>query len=147
MAGNLVMNANKITGLAMPTLPGDATSKEYVDSFAYVSPEALTTILAGYLPLSGSTMTGGINMGTQKITGLGTPTLATDAVTKAYSDAVTVTQGLNILVTGTGQSKQVAGNPQLTGITSITLQSNSPTLTNITMLKTGGGACSEVIII
>ena len=93
-----------------------------------------------YLALAGGTMTGPIAMGTQKITGLGTPTLATDACTKAYSDAVTVTQGLNILVTGTGQSKQVAGNPQLTQITSITLRSNSATVTDITILKSSNGA-------
>ena len=111
-----------------------------VDQLAALGAISSAQIASTYLPLIGGTITGSINMGTQKITGLGTPTLATDACTKAYSDAVTVTQGLNILVTGTGQSKQVAGNPQLTGITLITLRSNSATVTDLTILKSSGGA-------
>lgn len=39
------------------------------------------------LPLAGGTMSGAINMGSQKITNLGTPTVTTDAATKAYVDA------------------------------------------------------------
>jgi hypothetical protein len=41
------------------------------------------------LPLAGGTMSGVIAMGTNKITGLGTPTATTDAATKAYVDSVT----------------------------------------------------------
>jgi hypothetical protein len=44
----------------------------------------ITTALAGKLPLAGGTMTGAIAMGTSKITGLGTPTVSTDAATKGY---------------------------------------------------------------
>jgi len=40
----------------------------------------------GYLALSGGTMTGAIAMGTNKITGLGTPTGNADAATKLYVD-------------------------------------------------------------
>ena len=40
------------------------------------------------LPLSGGTMTGAINMGSQKITSLATPTESTDAATKGYVDTV-----------------------------------------------------------
>jgi hypothetical protein len=47
----------------------------------------LTTDLAAKLALAGGTMTGAIAMGTNKITGLGTPTDATDAATKAYVDS------------------------------------------------------------
>ena len=46
------------------------------------------------LALSGGTMTGAIAMGTNKITGLGTPTDAADAVTKGYVDSVA--EGLHI---------------------------------------------------
>ena len=41
---------------------------------------------ANKLPLAGGTMTGAIAMGTNKITGLGTPSATDDAATKAYAD-------------------------------------------------------------
>jgi len=44
------------------------------------------TLLAGALQTSGGSMTGDLSMGTKKITALGTPTVATDAATKAYAD-------------------------------------------------------------
>jgi|694.fasta_scaffold00124_38 hypothetical protein len=47
----------------------------------------LTTDLAAKLALAGGTMTGSIAMGTNKITGLGTPTDGTDAATKNYVDS------------------------------------------------------------
>lgn len=40
-----------------------------------------------YVNVSGDTMTGALNMGSNKITSVGTPTDATDAATKAYVDA------------------------------------------------------------
>ena len=46
----------------------------------------VTTSIAAKLPLAGGTMTGAIAMGSNKITGLGTPTADTDAVTKGYLD-------------------------------------------------------------
>jgi hypothetical protein len=54
----------------------------------------LTTDLAAKLALAGGTMTGAIAMGTNKITGLGSPTADADAATKAYVDAATA--GLNV---------------------------------------------------
>jgi hypothetical protein len=47
----------------------------------------LTTDLGNKLALAGGTMTGAIAMGTNKITGLGTPTDGTDAATKNYVDS------------------------------------------------------------
>ncbi|NBW21407.1 MAG: hypothetical protein EBR82_76960, partial [Caulobacteraceae bacterium] len=58
-----------------PTNNTDATSKTYVD-----------TALAAKLSLSGGTMTGALNMGTQSLTNLGTPTNNSDAATKTYVD-------------------------------------------------------------
>jgi hypothetical protein len=47
----------------------------------------LTTDLGNKLATAGGTMSGAIAMGTNKITGLGTPTDATDAATKSYVDS------------------------------------------------------------
>jgi len=54
----------------------------------------IQTQLNAKLALAGGTMTGAIAMGTNKITGLGTPTDAADAVTKGYVDSVA--EGLHI---------------------------------------------------
>lgn len=43
---------------------------------------------ARYVNVTGDTMAGALAMGTNKITGLGTPTATTDAATKAYVDGV-----------------------------------------------------------
>ena len=53
------------------------------DANAYTT---LASSIATKLPLAGGTMTGAIAMGNNKITGLGTPTTSSDAVTKAYVD-------------------------------------------------------------
>jgi hypothetical protein len=49
--------------------------------------------LATKLDLTGGTMSGAINMGSQKITNLGVPSAAADAVTKAYVDGLAAPQG------------------------------------------------------
>jgi hypothetical protein len=66
------------------------TELNYVDGVT----SAIQTQLDGKLDESGGSMTGAIAMGTNKITGLGTPTDATDAATKAYVDAVA--EGLHV---------------------------------------------------
>jgi hypothetical protein len=64
-------------------LTATATELNYVDGVT----SSVQTQLDAKLPKSGGTMTGAIAMGTSKITGLGTPTDATDAATKAYVDS------------------------------------------------------------
>lgn len=102
--------AATITGLPTPTNSGDAANKSYVDTaisnLIGTAPSTLDTLgeisdalnddanlaatltssIAAKLPLAGGTMTGAIAMGSNKITGLGTPTAGTDAVTKSYVD-------------------------------------------------------------
>lgn len=50
------------------------------------------------LPTSGGSLSGDVNMGRHRITGLGDPNLATDAVTKQYVDTAISNIGGRILV-------------------------------------------------
>ena len=88
----------------------------------------ITTALATKLPLAGGTMTGAIAMGNNKITGLGTPTVNTDAVTKAYADSILVGAPGNLTgpITSVGAVTSIAAQ---TGTGSTFVVQNTPTLT------------------
>ena len=87
----------------------------------------ITTALATKLPLAGGTMTGAIEMSTNKITGLGTPTVSTDAVTKAYADAILVGAPGNLTgpITSVGAVTSIASQ---TGTGTKFVVDTSPTL-------------------
>jgi hypothetical protein len=75
---------------------------------------------------SGSTMTGALAMGTNKITGMGTPTVSTDAATKGYVDGVTIApSNLTGPITSVGSATSVAAQ---TGTGSTFVMNTSPTL-------------------
>lgn len=79
-----VFEAGTVTISGTPTNSTDA-----------ITVGAVNTLLGTYLPKSGGTMTGAINMGTtNKITNLGTPTSSADAATKAYVDSSVSSGGL-----------------------------------------------------
>ena len=131
---SVALNAQKITGLADPTLAQDASTKAYTDlqitNLIAAAPGALNTLdelaaalgddasfattvtnsLAAKLPLTGGTMSGAIAMGTSKITGLGTPTANTDAATKAYADTMLPLAG------GTMSGAIAMGTSKITGV-------------------------------
>lgn len=99
----LNMGANKIAGLGTPTLAADATTKDYVDTSISTS-----AALAANKTLSNLTSPTAVNqilnMSTNKISGLGTPTVGTDAATKAYADALISTKVFVRCTTASGQS-------------------------------------------
>ena len=87
----------------------------------------VTNSLATKLPLAGGTMSGAIAMGTNKITGLGTPSTSTDAATKGYVDTVTVApSNLTGPITSVGAATSIASQ---TGTGSTFVMQTSPTLT------------------
>ena len=137
-------NSQKVTNLATPTVSTDASTKAYVDAqiTALVggAPGTLDTLseIASAINNSGSfatsvvlrdgtqAMTGALAMGTNKITGMGTPTTSTDAATKGYVDGVTVApSNLTGPITSVGSATSIASQ---TGTGTKFVVDTSPTL-------------------
>lgn len=80
---------------------GDGTtnwaSLQYISSF-------------GYLPLSGGTMTGAVNMGSNKITNVGTPTVSSDVATKQYVDDNAGSKSYRTTITNNGTTQTITHN-------------------------------------
>jgi hypothetical protein len=150
--GGLNMNAGTaatITNLSTPTNAGDAATKGYVDTsisnLVASAPATLDTLneiatalgndpnlsttltnsIATKLPLAGGTMTGAITMGTNKITGLGTPTANQDAATKVYVDNA---DALNLPKAGGNMTGAIAmGSNKITGLGTPTADGDATT--------------------
>ena len=144
--GSLDLNAGTdatVTGLSAPVLGSDAATKTYVDqevaAVLDAAPAALDTLnelaaalgddanfsttitnsIATKLPLAGGTMSGALAMGTNKVTGLGTPTAGTDATTKTYVDTA---DALKVSKAGDTMSGALAmGANKITGVADPTL--------------------------
>jgi len=141
--GSLSVNSQKITNLATPTSNTDASTKAYVDTsisnLIAGAPSTLDTLdeiaaaLADTANFSdtvvlktGSTMSGALAMGTNKITGLGNPTNAQDAATKNYIDTVTLAPGnLTGVITSIGSVTSITSQ---TGTGTKFVVDTSPTL-------------------
>lgn len=133
----------KITSLGTPTDTADASTKGYVDTaisnLIGGAPATLDTLdeiaaaLADTANFSdtvvlktGSTMSGALAMGTNKITGLGTPTVSTDATTKGYVDGITTApSNLTGVITSVGPATSIASQ---TGTGTKFVVDNTPTL-------------------
>jgi hypothetical protein len=137
------MNSQKITSLATPTLSTDASTKAYVDTsisnLVGSAPSTLDTLAEIATALNntanfsdtvvlktGSTMSGALAMGTNKITGVGNPTLAQDVVTKNYLESVTLApSNLTGPITSAGSATSIASQ---TGTGTKFVVDTSPTL-------------------
>ena len=121
---SLNLNSQKIINLGIPTLGTDAANKNYVDGKTITLTGAvtgtgvlgsivttLTNIVASQITNFNAAVTAfrldqfaaptvAVSMGGQKITNLGTPTVTTDAATKAYVDSVAGGAGGAITLTG-----------------------------------------------
>jgi hypothetical protein len=141
---SVALNSQKITGLGTPTAnTTDAATTAYVDTsisnLIAGAPSTLNTLdeiaaaLADTANFSdtvvlktGSTMSGALAMGTNKITGLGDPTNAQDAATKYYIDnTVLAPSNLTGPITSVGAATSVAAQ---TGTGSTFVMNTSPTL-------------------
>lgn len=132
-AADFAMGGYKITGLGTPTSNTDASTKLYVDTavanLVDGAPSTLDTLneiaaalndtanFADTVVLkTGSTMSGQLNMGEQKIVNVGEPTSSHDVATKYYVDNVTVApSNLSGVITSVGS------------VTSITSQTGTGT--------------------
>ena len=92
MSGDLTMTSPaKIVQAAAPTTGNDLTNKTYVDGV--VAAEASNrasgdlTLTNSKVNRGGDTMSGALNMGSNKVTNLGSPSSGADATTKTYVDA------------------------------------------------------------
>jgi hypothetical protein len=85
----------------------------------------LTASIATKVSKAGDTMSGALAMGTNKITGLGTPTAGTDATTKTYVDTA---DALKLNLAGGTMSGAIAmGNNKITGLGTPTADADATT--------------------
>jgi len=130
-SSRIVVGADDID-LATTGVTGGTYKSVTVDAYGRVTAGTNPTTLAGYgitdaytttqvdaalalkLNLTGGTMSGAIAMGSNKITGLGTPTNTTDATTKTYVDSA---DALKLNLTGGTMSGAIAmGANKITGM-------------------------------
>ena len=152
--GTVDFTDTRLTNIAEPTAADDAATKNYVDTEVSAlvdsAPGALdtlnelaaalgddanfsttvTTSIATKLPKDGSeAMTGALAMGTNKITGLGDPTLAQDAATKTYVDTA---DNLKLNLSGGTMSGAIAmGTSKITGLGDPTANQDAATKTYV----------------
>ena len=120
--GTAVSNLVASAPAALDTLNELATALGNDAAFS----TTVTNSIATKLPLAGGTMSGAIAMGTNKITGMGTPTVSTDAATKGYVDTVTVApSNLTGPITSVGSATSIASQ---TGTGTKFVVDTSPTL-------------------
>lgn len=128
---DLPMGSHKITGLATPTLNGDAATKGYVDSRD-------STLDATYVKLTGAQTVAGVKTFSSSPI-VPTPTTDMQASTKKYVDDNIISAGSSAFVKLTGNqtiagtktfSGTIVANNKITGSISGNCDGNAGTVTN-----------------
>ena len=162
MTGAIDMGANSISNLPTPTDDSDAANKSYVDlslsEFSISLPETK-------LSIAGGTMTGAIDMGSNSISNLQTPTDNSDAANKSYVDnavenvditKLELTLAQNQIFVGNSSEKALAvdlnGDASLTSTGTLTINNNVVTAVkiadaNVTEAKLADDAVTAVKIL
>lgn len=86
LTGGGDLSADRTLAIAAATAGNDG----YMTTTQVATLATAASTAGAALPKAGGTMTGAIDMGSQKITSLGTPTATTDAATKGYVDTAVV---------------------------------------------------------
>lgn len=131
--------ANKV--FAGPTSGGAAQP-----TFRSLVSTDIPSLSALYLPLSGGTMTGAINMGSQQINSLADPTSPQDGATKIYVDSVAangVAKGASVYATTAALASNTYNNgasgvgATLTGVSvgALSIDGSTPSIGNRVLIK------------
>jgi hypothetical protein len=138
LSTTLNMNSNKITNLATPTLGTDAATKAYADSVAAAGNLTGTTLASNVVNSSLQNLgaqNATLNMNANKISNLATPTLGTDAATKAYADSVASGSAAGNLTGTTLASNVVNSSLQNLGAQNATLNMNGNNINSCGILS------------
>jgi len=108
------------TQSANKVFAGPTTGSAAQPTFRSLVSADIPSLSSIYLPLAGGTMSGAINMGSNQINALATPTLSTDAATKGYVDAA-----INGLTWKGPAQAYAASNVALTGGATLTVDGYS----------------------
>lgn len=116
---SLDMGGSVISNHGTPVSANDVATKSYVDIITGGGP-------AGFLPLSGGTMTGDLGMAGNRIIAVPTPISGGDAVNKGYVDFLIVkSQWFSLpAVTASGVSVTLMSGEDMAGVTDIEIMLN-----------------------
>jgi len=97
MSGALDMGVSKVTSSYVPLVDVDLTNKRYVDAEITTVTASAATVSSNKVDKAGDTMTGMLNMGSNKVTSSYVPNIDIDLTNKLYVDseitAVTLASG------------------------------------------------------